>query len=56
MKNVVPYAPYVPVFYLPGQYISPIEVADYVISENRNYGPDNLTPQNHIMFLFKAKK
>ena len=56
MRNMVPYAPYVPVFFLPGQYISPIELADYVISENRNYGPDNLTPQNHIMFLFKAKK
>ena len=56
LKNTVPYAPYVPVFYLPDQYISPIELADYVISENRNYGPDNLTPQNHIMFLFKNVK
>ena len=56
MKAPVPYAPYVPVFYLPDQFISPIEQADYVISENRNYGPDNLTPQNHIMFLFKARK
>jgi hypothetical protein len=53
LKNDVPYAPYAPVFYLKDQFVSPLEVADYVISNNRTYGPDNLTPHNHIMFLFK---
>ena len=53
LKNDIPHAPYVALFYLPGQYLSPIELADYVISPNRDYGPDNLTPHNHIMFLFK---
>jgi hypothetical protein len=49
----VQYAPYAPGFYLPDQFISPLAQADYVLSRDRNFLANNLTPENFKMFLFK---
>jgi len=49
----VKYAPYAPGFYLPDQFISHFGLADYVLSRNRDFLPNNLTPENFKMFLFK---
>lgn len=43
-------------FYLPDQYLAPLSLADYVITGDINYSPDNLTPGNTFMFLFKKRK
>jgi hypothetical protein len=60
-KNVyiavnIPYGPYPAGYYLNDQYISPHDLADYIITPNREYSPDNLTPDNDILFLFKKVK
>jgi hypothetical protein len=60
-KNVyiavnIPYGPYPAGYYLNDQYISPHDLADYIITPNRDYSPDNLTPDNDILFLFKKVK
>ena len=52
-KNDVPFAPYISLFYLKDQIVAPEELSDYAVSPNRNFWPDNLTPHNHLMFLFK---
>lgn len=53
MAEVIPYGPFPPGFFLSEQYLSSKTAADYVVSRNRNYLPDNLTPENTIIFLFK---
>lgn len=53
MAEVIPYGPFPPGFFLSEQYLSSKTSADYVISRNKNYLPDNLTPENTIIFLFK---
>jgi hypothetical protein len=53
MAEVIPYGPFPPGFYLSEQYLSSKNKADYVISRNRKYLPNNLTPDNKIIFLFK---
>ena len=49
----IPYGPFPPGFDLSGQYLTPKKIAEYVISKNKNYSPNNLTPNNQIIFLFK---
>ena len=53
MTDKIPYGPYAFQFYLKDDYLSPLKLADYVISANPDYLPDNLTPDNQVMFLFK---
>jgi hypothetical protein len=53
MAEVIPYGPFPPGFYLSEQYLSSKNIADYVVSRNRNYLPNNLTPDNKIIFLFR---
>ena len=42
-------------FYLQDQYLSPLSLADYVISWDSGYSSANLTPDNTFLFLFKKK-
>jgi hypothetical protein len=56
IDGTIPYGTNAPEFYLPDQYLAPLSLADYVISYNAAYLPDNLTPQNSVMFLFKKPK
>lgn len=53
LADTIPHGPYAPRFYLSEQYLSPLELADYVIAKDKKYLPDNLTPDNTVMFLFK---
>jgi hypothetical protein len=53
MAEIIPYGPFPPGFYLSEQYTSSKTMAEYVISRNRNYLPNNLTPNNQVIFLFK---
>jgi hypothetical protein len=53
LADIIPHGPYAAEFYLRGQYISPEGLADYVIARDKKYLPDNLTPENSVMFLFK---
>ena len=53
LTEEIPYGKYAPRFYLSDQYIAPLEIADYVISSDKDYLPDNLTPNNAVFFLFK---
>jgi hypothetical protein len=53
LADIIPHGPYAAEFYLSGQYISPEGLADYVIARDKKYLPDNLTPENSVMFLFK---
>ncbi len=56
VKDTVPYGTNAIEFYLRDQYLAPLSLSDYVISADKNYAPDNLTPDNSVMFLFKIKK
>jgi hypothetical protein len=53
MAEVILYGPFPPGFYLSQQYLTYKNIADYVVSRNRKYLPDNLTPDNQVIFLFK---
>lgn len=53
MAEVIPYGPFPPGFFLSEQYLSSKNAAEYVISRDRKYLPNNLTPNNTIIFLFK---
>ncbi len=53
LASKVPYGTNAPEFYLQGQYLAPLSLADYVISDNKAFLPNNLTPENSVMFLFK---
>jgi hypothetical protein len=53
MANDIPNGPYAPRFYLSDQYLAPLSLADYVISNDREFLPNNLTPDNVDFFLFK---
>jgi hypothetical protein len=53
LDGTIPYAPYAPRFYLSEQHLSPLDIADYVITGDRDYAPDNLTPDNQVLYLFK---
>ncbi len=46
-------SPYAPGFYLPTQYIAPIEIADYIVSRDREFDAKLLTPQNTRIYLFE---
>lgn len=53
ITDAMPYGPYTPGFFLSEQYLSPQNTADYIISGKRDYLPNNLTPNNEVLFLFK---
>jgi hypothetical protein len=53
MADKIPHGPYAFQFYLTDQYLSPLQLADYVLAWDKNYLPTNLTPENQVMFLFK---
>jgi hypothetical protein len=53
VAEVSPFGPFPPGFYLSEQYLSYKDTADYVVSRNRKYLPNNLTPDNKIIFVFK---
>ena len=53
LAKAIPNGPYAARFYLSNQYLAPEDLANYVITTDRNYGPDNLTPNNRVYFLFK---
>jgi hypothetical protein len=53
MREVIPYGPFPPGFYLSEHYLSSPEMADYVVTRNKKYSSNNLTPDNDVIFLFK---
>jgi hypothetical protein len=53
MPEQIPYGPFTPGFYLSEHYLSSREMADYVVTRNRRFPGDNLTPDNEIIFLFR---
>lgn len=53
VTDAIPYGPYALGFFLSEQYLSSENTADYIISSKRDYLPDNLTPHNEVVFLFK---
>lgn len=52
MAEVIPYGPFPPGFYFSEQYLSSKNTADYIVSRDRNCLPNNLTPDNEVIFLF----
>jgi hypothetical protein len=55
-KELVPIRPYALGFYLSRQTIGPAERATFAISSDRNFAPNNLTPENRVVFLFPMKR
>jgi hypothetical protein len=53
MAEVIPYGPFPPGFYFSEQYLSSKNTADYIVSRDKNRLPNNLTPDNEVIFLFK---
>ena len=53
MAEGIPYGPFTSGFYLSEQYLSSRKVADYVVSRDKKKLPDNLTPDNEVIYLFK---
>lgn len=53
MPEQIPYGPFPPGFYLSEHYLTSPDVADYVVTRNRKYKGENLTPENDIIFLYK---
>jgi hypothetical protein len=53
MPEMIPYGPFTPGFYLSEHYLTSPAIADYVVTRNRKYAGENLTPDNDIIFLFK---
>lgn len=53
MASKVPYGINAADFYLSDQYLAAESISDYVISDIEGYLPDNLTPDNQYMFLYK---
>jgi hypothetical protein len=53
MAEVIPYGPFPPGYYLREQYLSSRNAADYVVSRDKKKLPENLTPENEVIFLFK---
>ena len=53
MAEVIPYGPFPPGYYLREQFLSSRNAADYVISRDKKKLPENLTPENEVIFLFK---
>jgi hypothetical protein len=49
----IPYGPFPLGFYLHGQYLSSKNTARYLIAANPDYAPNNLTPENKVIFLFR---
>jgi hypothetical protein len=53
LEDLVPGAPFAIGFYLPEHHISPLEMSDYIISKNKDYASNPLTPFNKKIFLFE---
>lgn len=53
MPEQIPQGPFTPGFYLSEHYLSSPQAADYVVTRNRKYPAENLTPENKLIFLFK---
>ncbi len=53
LADNIPYGPYAQYFYLSNQYLAPLDLSEYVITTNKDYSTDNLTPNNQAFFLFK---
>ena len=53
MPEMIPYGPFPPGFYLSEHYLTSPELADYVVTRNRKYDGENLTPENDVIFLFR---
>lgn len=53
MPEQIPQGPFTPGFYLSEHFLSSPEAADYVVTRNRKYPAENLTPENKLIFLFK---
>jgi hypothetical protein len=53
LADGIPFAPYAFGFYLPGHFLAPEEIADYVITSDRRFLPTKLTPDNERMFLYQ---
>jgi hypothetical protein len=53
MPERIPYGPFPPGFYLSEHYLTSPEVADYVVTRNRKYSGENLTPDNDVIYLFR---
>jgi len=52
-RGLVPGVPYALGFYLPEHFVSPLALADYVISTDTTYLPASLTPRNTKYHLFR---
>ena len=52
LEDGVPFAPYALGFYLPDAFQAPESLADDVISKDKHWSADNLTPANSHLFLF----
>jgi hypothetical protein len=53
MPEQIPYGPFTPGFYLSEHYLSSRELAEYVVTRNKKYSADILTPENEIIYLFR---
>lgn len=53
MPEQIPYGPFTPGFYLSEHYLSSRELAEYVVTRNKKYSAELLTPENEITFLFR---
>jgi hypothetical protein len=51
----IPYSTNAEEFYLSDQYLAPLSISDYVITENTGYPGVNLTPGNRVVYLFRKK-
>jgi hypothetical protein len=51
--KLIPGARYAVGFYMTGHYLTSLNDSDYVISKNKAYGIQNMTPKNEGIFLFK---
>jgi hypothetical protein len=56
LASGIPNGPNAAEFYMPDQYLAPLALSEYAISDNLGYSPENLTPNNKFMYLFKIKK
>jgi hypothetical protein len=55
-ENLLYGRPYALGFYLSDQYITPLAIADYAVSADRNFRPQTMTPQNQAIFLFRVNE
>lgn len=54
-RDLMNFRPYAVGFYLSRQVIAPQARADYALAAGRDFAPENLTPENRAVFLFRMK-